>query len=63
MPTSRPMPHEFRTGDLGIAAFLVSKDLPLLLIDANEQRSVFIFPAHRTAERCTTSNATASDHA
>ena len=46
MPTHRSQPSEFRTDDLGVAAFLVAHEVPLLRIDVEEQRSCFAFPAH-----------------
>jgi hypothetical protein len=36
---------EFQTSDLGVAAFLVAKALPLLRVDHGSERAVFVFPA------------------
>ena len=37
-------PDEFRTSDLGIAAFLVAQDTPLLRIENGGERVFFVFP-------------------
>jgi hypothetical protein len=35
---------EYKTTDLGIAAFLLAKQLPLLRVDDSEKRVLFVFP-------------------
>jgi hypothetical protein len=42
IPISRP--EEYRTPDLGIAAFLLSKEVPLLRVDNAGERAFFVFP-------------------
>jgi hypothetical protein len=51
MATPDRTPDEFRTPDLGISAFLVTKDFPLLRVDHEGERAFFVFPgpAERTA--------------
>lgn len=46
MPTPRTPPQTFCTTDLGIAAFLVAHEVPLLRVDADEHLSLFVFPVH-----------------
>lgn len=53
MPMSQPKPEsdEFGTSDLGQAAFLLVRELPLLRVDHGGERVVFVFPgsAEQTA--------------
>ena len=42
-PTNPP-PDEFTTSDLGTAAFVVTKDFPLLRVDRTDARVRFVFP-------------------
>jgi hypothetical protein len=36
---------EFRTSDLGIGAFLLAREFPLLRVEHGRERAVFVFPA------------------
>lgn len=49
-PDARPT-DEYRTSDLGLASFLVAKELPLLRAEEERGRVFFVFPgsAGRTA--------------
>ncbi len=49
-PTATPA-DEFETSDLGIAAFLVAREFPLLRVETGEARVRFVFPA--SAEEAT----------
>lgn len=51
MATPDQVPDEYRTPDLGISAFLVAKDFPLLRVDHAGERAFFVFqgPAKLTA--------------
>ncbi len=40
----RNPPQEFQTSDLGVAAFLVAHETPLLRVETDAQRCVFVFP-------------------
>ncbi len=38
------LPDEYTTSDLGVAAFLVARDTPLLRVDTSATRALFVFP-------------------
>ena len=45
--------EEFETSDLGVAAFLVARELPLLRVEHGGERVLFVFPesGERTARQ------------
>ena len=43
-----PTLDEYETSDLGVASFLVARDIPLLRTDNRSERTSFVFPG--TAE-------------
>jgi hypothetical protein len=46
IPTTR---EEFQTSDLGLAAFLVARALPLLRVEHGPERARFVFPQSAAA--------------
>lgn len=44
-PAEDASTDEFKTSDLGQAAFLVSREIPLLRVDREDWRATFVFPA------------------